>query len=259
MLPLLSLAIACRAEPLAFEPVVHFERQSLGIPWDELPKGEEARREARAATREGARWSQARDEVRALAHLRRAVDLDPQQVGAWRSLAAGFERLGDLDAALRVVREARGVWPRDPGLRDDLQRLAALAREPKAGSGLAPAWTPAARSPAAASVSRPGPAGPVGAGDQTSASEEQPEDAEGALLAGNELMERGEFAQAARAYENAVRRRPQEAEARRLLGWAFFQAGDFRAAVSAWEDLSRRQKLDPETARLLREARQRSR
>jgi tetratricopeptide (TPR) repeat protein len=224
LLPLL-LVIGCRGDPAAPDPVVRFEGQGLGVAWDEVPKGDEARRQARAAAREGARLLEAGDEARALAHLRRAVDLDPRELGGWRSLAGGFERLGDVDAALRVVREAQKAWPREPGLLYDLGRLIRQSRK----------------------ASAPDPALPAG------------DDVEGTLLAGNELMERGEFAEAARAYGNAVRRRPGDAEARRLLGGAYFRAGDYRAAVAAWEELSRRRKLDGETARLLDEARRRSR
>jgi len=289
LLPLV-LAVACRGEPAAFEPVVRFEGQGLGVAWDEVPQGEEARRQALAAAREGARQSEAGEEVGALAHLRRAVDLDPRALEGWRRLAAGFERLGDVDAALRVIRGARVAWPREPGLLYDLGRLIFVVRQSRGASDLAEAegaWSallgaaadpsqreevrrrlpelaralalartgPAAR-PAVPGAPPPSPAAPAGGEVRTG---EDGADAEGAVLAGNEFMERGDFPEAARVYGNAVRRRPEDAEARRLLGWAHFRAGDYRAAVAAWEDLSRRRKLDGETARLLEEARRKSR
>jgi hypothetical protein len=67
-------------------------------------------------------------------------------------------------------------------------------------------------------------------------------------------MERGRFADAARAYARA-----EGPEARRLEGLAHHRAGAFREAVKAWVALARLSRLDPETRRLLEEARRKIR
>jgi tetratricopeptide (TPR) repeat protein len=290
-LTLLASGCASAAKDPAPPAVVRIPSQKTDLRWDEMPGSLEARRKlAESEAKEGARLLAAKEELRAVAHLRRAVDLHPGSAALRLQLAQGFERIGDPDAALRVLREARRIAPRDAEVLSSLGRLLFLKIRTREAAELREAreaWraylgvSPSARDAGEArrhlseiekalaeakvrpdggtapampedprAVPRPPGGAPAPMGPPTAGS---PGDA---LLAGNELMERGRYRDAARAYAKAA---GADAEARRLWGQALYLAGDAAGAVRAWEPLSRSGKLDRETKALYEQAKKKAR
>ncbi len=66
-----------------------------------------------------------RDHQQAIAAFARAIELEPGNVSAWRSLANGHIMLGSQDSAIEVYRRAVQLLPRDATLRYELGSLLA--------------------------------------------------------------------------------------------------------------------------------------
>lgn len=309
-----AASLSCAQEP-AKDPTVRFAARPTGVEWTKAPVAP-AERAAEAAklSAEGSRLVDSGDLLGGVARLRRAVDLSPADLALRTQLGQGFERLGDPDAALTLLRETLKTRPQEPGALFALGRLmratenrrsleeieeglaawkqlaavtpggvdaATVARDlpslEKRRAALAAKQAPAAGKAAAAMVggqgaaaattrvestetaapsapSLGGAAGALAAEEPTSRKTvktvETPKtlsapraaaatgDADDALMAGNTFLERGQFNEAAAAYERALRGRPEDREARWLLGLAHERAGRGRDAVKAWAPLA---------------------
>jgi Flp pilus assembly protein TadD len=64
----------------------------------------------------------------AIAHLRRAIDINPQNAEAHRSLAVALGLEGRVDAAIEEAREAVRIQPGSPAAQQELALLLGARR-----------------------------------------------------------------------------------------------------------------------------------
>ena len=251
--------------------MVRFAASPLTVDWARSPETEAARaaESARLALEGEAMFT--RDALMAVSLLRRALDLAPADTALRHKLADAFERLGDPDAALTLHRETlHRDTPGEPKALFDIGRILHATLERRGPAELTEAvaawkallakppamrWVDRARRglPALeAALLRKSPPPATPAAPQAKARPEaqsrapteertpgavSPEDADDALLAGNALMERGMFQEAAKAYARVLRDRPGDEEARWLLGVANARAGAAAEALRSWAPL----------------------